>query len=194
MGHLNQIKHEIWLISKAEMSASVASIIDFGLSIGLTEEKVLPYIWANLIGVISGGITNCCLNYRYVFKNTRRNKKSIALRYFMVWSGSLILNGGGTDLITYLIGENYFIIVKCIISIFVALLWNYPGQRRFVFSYRYTDTTEDNKDYSENDQDHVITDSDTVRKESEHTQEATDSKPPENDNNPDNTRNLKQEI
>jgi putative flippase GtrA len=175
MGHLNQIRHEIWLISKAEMSASVASIVDFGLSIGLTQAKVLPYIWANLIGVISGGITNCCINYRYVFKNTRRNKKSIAFRYFMVWSGSLLLNGGGTDLVTYLIGENYFIIVKCVISIFVALLWNYPGQRRFVFSYRHTDTAEDNN-YPENGQDHVIPDSDTATKKSEHTQEATDSK------------------
>ncbi|MCH3994067.1 MAG: GtrA family protein [Prevotella sp.] len=136
MGHLNQIRHEIWLISKAEMSASVASIIDFGLSIGLTEAEYLPYMWANLIGVISGGITNCCINYRYVFKNTRRNKRSIALRYFMIWSGSLFLNGGGTDLVTYLIGKDYFIVVKCIISIFVALLWNYPGQRKFVFSYK----------------------------------------------------------
>lgn len=193
MGHLNQIKHEIWLISKAEMSASVASIIDFGLSIGLTEEKVLPYIWANLIGVISGGITNCCLNYRYVFKNTRRNKKSIALRYFMVWSGSLILNGGGTDLITYLIGENYFIIVKCIISIFVALLWNYPGQRRFVFSYRYTDLKEYHDD-PESTNNHVLSDSDTIRKESQNTQEITDSKPAKRNNDPTNSRNLKQEI
>ena len=193
MGHLNQIKHEIWLISKAEMSASVASIIDFGLSIGLTEEKVLPYIWANLIGVISGGITNCCLNYRYVFKNTRRNKKSIALRYFMVWSGSLILNGGGTDLITYLIGENYFIIVKCIISIFVALLWNYPGQRKFVFSYRYTDSKEYHDD-PESTSNHVLSDSDTIRKESQNTQEITDSKPAKRNNDPTNSRNLKQEI
>lgn len=193
MGHLNQIKHEIWLISKAEMSASVASIIDFGLSIGLTEEKVLPYVWANLIGVISGGITNCCLNYRYVFKNTRRNKKSIALRYFMVWSGSLILNGGGTDLITYLIGENYFIIVKCIISIFVALLWNYPGQRRFVFSYRYTDLKEYHDD-PESTNNHVLSDSDTIRKESQNAQEITDSKTTKRNNDPTNSRNLKQEI
>ncbi|MCH4182022.1 MAG: GtrA family protein [Prevotella sp.] len=193
MGHLNQIKHEIWLISKAEMSASVASIIDFGLSIGLTEEKVLPYLWANLIGVISGGITNCCINYRYVFKNTRRNKKSIALRYFMVWSGSLVLNGGGTDLITYLIGENYFIIVKCIISIFVALLWNYPGQRRFVFSYRYTTSKEYHKG-PESASNHVISDSDTVRKESQNTQEITDYKTAKRNNDPTNSRNLKQEI
>jgi putative flippase GtrA len=141
MGHLNQIKHEIWLISKAEMSASVASIIDFGLSIGLTEEKVLPYLWANLIGVISGGITNCCINYRYVFKNTRRNKKSIALRYFMVWSGSLVLNGGGTDLVTYLIGENYFIIDQVyylvVCSSVMELSWTKEIR---VFSYRNTQT------------------------------------------------------
>jgi putative flippase GtrA len=154
MGHLNRIKHEIWLISKAEMSATIASIVDFGLSIGLTEAKFLPYIWANLIGVVSGGITNCIINYRFVFKNTKRNKRSVALRYFMIWSISLVLNGGGTDLVTYLIGENYFIMIKCIISLFVALLWNYPGQRRFVFSYRNAQTAgSDSPSEKEADQD-----------------------------------------
>lgn len=131
MGHL---KHEIWMVSKAEMSASVASIVDFGLAIGLTQAQILPYLWANLIGVISGGITNCCINYRYVFRNSGRNKGNVALRYFIVWSTSLLLNGGGTDLVTHLVGAKYFIIVKCIIAILVALLVNYPGQRRFVFS------------------------------------------------------------
>ena len=111
----------------------------------------------------------------------------------MVWSGSLILNGGGTDLITYLIGENYFIIVKCIISIFVALLWNYPGQRRFVFSYRYTDLKECHDD-PESTNNHVLSDSDTIRKESQNTQEITDSKPAKRNNDPTNSRNLKQEI
>ncbi len=183
MGHLNRIKHEIWLISKAEMSATIASIVDFGLSIGLTEAKFLPYIWANLIGVVSGGITNCIINYRFVFKNTKRNKRSVALRYFMIWSISLVLNGGGTDLATYLIGENYFIMIKCIISLFVALLWNYPGQRRFVFSYRNAQTAgSDSPSGKEADQD--SRQPDTIREESGNDQKGKAPCPPESSSAP----------
>lgn len=130
MGHL---KHELWLLSKAEMSASMAGIVDFGLAIGLTDLNVLSYAWANLIGVFSGGVTNCCINYRYVFRQSNRKKKQVAWRYFLVWVVSLTLNGGGTNLITNHVGARYFIIVKCLMALLVAIFINYPAQRKFVF-------------------------------------------------------------
>ena len=58
----------------------MAGIVDFGLAIGLTDLNVLSYAWANLIGVFSGGVTNCCINYRYVFRqNNRKDRKSTRL-------------------------------------------------------------------------------------------------------------------
>lgn len=133
---MGKIGREIWLFTKAEFSASVASIVDFGLAIGLNVMGAVPYGYANLIGVVSGGITNCCINYKYVFKNTGRKKKSIFMRYLLVWSGSMLLNGGGTNLVTYMLGAKYFIIVKSCIALAVALCFNYPLQRAFVFKIK----------------------------------------------------------
>jgi putative flippase GtrA len=137
---MGKVSRELWLFTKAEVSASMASIVDFGLAIGLTVMEVLPYSWANIIGVVSGGVTNCSINYKYVFKNSGRKKKSVFMRYLLVWSGSLMLNGGGTILITSWLGEKYFIIVKSCMALAVALSFNYPLQRIFVFKINKNNT------------------------------------------------------
>ncbi len=121
------------MLTKAEMSASVASIVDFGLAIGLYHADIFNYGTANMIGVVCGGITNCCINYRYVFHDTNRSKKGVAWRYFMVWFASMIFNGFGTNVITTVVGARFFIIIKSIIAFLVAVLFNYPLQRKFVF-------------------------------------------------------------
>ena len=130
---MGKIKHEIWMLSKAEISASIASIVDFGLAIGLYEGGVFNYGITNLFGVVSGGITNCYINYNYVFKNTSRSKKGVVWRYFMVWFLSMLFNGFGTNGVTTLVGAKYFIIVKSSIAFLVAIFINYPLQRKFVF-------------------------------------------------------------
>ena len=128
------IKHELWMLGKAEASASVASIVDFGLVILLKETGIMAYSLANIIGVVCGGITNCCINYRYVFRSSTRGKKSVAWRYFLVWAGSMAFNGLGTNLLTSLTSNNLFYAIKCIVAFVVAVCFNYPLQRKFVFS------------------------------------------------------------
>src|SRR5574344_1935898 len=131
MGH---IRHELWMLSKAEMSGAMASIVDFGLAIGLLEVGWLPFQWSNLIGVVCGGVTNCSINYKDVFRTTSRKKKNVAWRYLIVWSGSMTFNGIGTNLATIYAGEKWFVLIKCIIAFFVELCFNYPLQRHFVFN------------------------------------------------------------
>lgn len=130
---MGKIQHEIMTFCKAEMSASVASIVDFGLAVGLNLSGLLTYGYANIIGVVSGGVTNFMLNSHFVFSKTGRRTRSLAIRYLMVWLGSMTLNGGGTNFITYLVGAKYFVIVKCVVALCVAFCFNYPLQRTFVF-------------------------------------------------------------
>ena len=130
---MGRIRHEIWTLVKAEASASIASAVDFGLAIGLTTSGLLTYGYANLIGVVSGGLTNFTLNSRYVFAKTGRGMKQLAVRYLMVWLGSMTINGLGTNALTSLIGASYFVLVKCAVAVIVALCFNYPLQRGFVF-------------------------------------------------------------
>lgn len=130
---MGNIKKEILTLSKAELSSTVSSIVDFGLAIGLQEIGILPYQWSNMLGVISGGLTNCCINYRYVFKTTSRTKVGVAWRYLLVWLGSMSFNGIGTNIVTAEMGSQWFIPVKCAIAIIVAIFFNYPLQHKFVF-------------------------------------------------------------
>jgi putative flippase GtrA len=131
---MGKIRHELWTFAKAEMSASAASCVDFGLAISLTYLGLLTYGYANIIGVVCGGLTNFMLNSRYVFSQTGRGKKALAERYLVVWIGSMLLNGGGTNLLTWLAGgKSYFVIVKCLVALAVAFGFNYPLQRGWVF-------------------------------------------------------------
>ena len=131
---MGKIRHELWTFAKAEMSASAASCVDFGLAISLTYLELLTYGYANIVGVVCGGLTNFMLNSRYVFSQTGRGKKALAERYLVVWIGSMLLNGGGTNLLTWLAGgKSYFVIVKCLVALAVAFGFNYPLQRGWVF-------------------------------------------------------------
>lgn len=137
---MGKIRHELWTFTKAEMSASVASVVDFGLAFILSDVMGIYYGLANAIGVTSGGITNCCINYRYVFGTSQRSKKSVAWRYFIVWSVSWILNAGGTIVLTEAINMHehlhiHYMIPKSVVAFLVAVLVNYPAQRRFVFKH-----------------------------------------------------------
>lgn len=135
---MGKIKKEILTFGKAELTASIASVVDFGLAFLLSDLVGLYYGAANALGVVCGGITNCCLNYRYVFGDTHCGKKGVAWRYFLVWALSWVLNSGGTIALTELINTHehihiHYMIPKSIVAFLVAVLVNYPGQRKFVF-------------------------------------------------------------
>lgn len=135
---MGKIKQELVTFGKAELTASIASIVDFGLAFTLSDIIGIYYGLANALGVIGGGITNCSLNYRYVFGDSHRKKKNVAWRYFIIWALSWLLNSGGTIALTEAINRHadiniHYMIPKCVVSILVAILVNYPGQRKFVF-------------------------------------------------------------
>lgn len=136
---MGKIKHELLTFGKAELTASLASIVDFGLAFILSDFIGIYYGLANAIGVMSGGVTNCCLNYRYVFGTSNRKKKSVAWRYFIIWAISWVLNSGGTIVLTELVNSHehinlHYMIPKCLVAFLVAVFVNYPGQRKFVFN------------------------------------------------------------
>lgn len=136
---MGKIKKELLTFGKAELTASVASVVDFGLAFILSDVVGIYYGLANALGVMSGGITNCCLNYRYVFGDSNRKKKSVAWRYFIIWAISWVLNSGGTIAVTELLNSHehiniHYMIPKCVVAFLVAVFVNYPGQRKFVFN------------------------------------------------------------
>lgn len=113
------------------MSSQMASLVDFTVSLVL-ERIGLWYLYASFLGAVSGGVVNCTLNYRWVFHAKGQKKKFVALKYMLVWASSILLNTGGTYVLTELSGL-YFIFAKVTVAVIVGVLWNYQMQRLFVF-------------------------------------------------------------
>ena len=130
---MGKLRHELWLFSKAQLSALVATVIDFGMTVILAELVGVWYVWATAIGAISGGVMNCSVNFLWVFDNTDElRKRYMVLRYFFVWIGSIALNIVGTYILTEWSGQ-YFVLMKIVVAVCVGVLWNYQLQRRFVY-------------------------------------------------------------
>ena len=139
-------KGGIFMFLRAQMSSQLASATDFLVTIVLANVFNLFYVYATFIGSICGGITNCIVNYRWTFKSMSVKKRYVAIRYVMVWGGSIFLNTAGIFLMTELLKkipllmkvpdffyENIFIISKVVVSLLVGFVWNYNMHRLFVF-------------------------------------------------------------
>lgn len=129
---MGNLKNNAIKFGKAQCSAWVASAVDFSITILLAQFCGIWYAYATFIGAVSGGITNCAINYRWVFHAFGMKKKYVAIRYAIVWCGSILLNTYGTYWLTE-VTRQHFIISKVIVAILVAVLWNYELQCHFVF-------------------------------------------------------------
>lgn len=145
-GFVNWFRKTIWVFFKAQLSAQVASFIDFLTTILLAKLFGLYYLYATLIGSILGGIINCIINYGWVFHASGCKKTHVALKYTVVWGGSILLNTWGTFALTEwlkrmkwvngLLGyyvSDVFILSKIVVALLVAFFWNYFLQRFFVY-------------------------------------------------------------
>lgn len=132
-----RLKEELFKFGKAELSACAATVADFTVSFLLAKVCGLWYGYATFVGALTGGLLNCTVNYRWVFHAQGQKKKGIALRYCLVWGVSILLNTCGTWSLTELSGID-FILVKAIVAVAVAVVWNNQMQRFFVF-HRHQD-------------------------------------------------------
>lgn len=139
-------RHELFVFLKAQLSAQFASLVDFLVTILLVKLWGVFYLYATFCGSVAGGIFNCGVNYRWVFHAKECRMVNVALKYFMVWGGSILLNTWGTfaltewltgmDWVNGLLGyyvDNVFILSKIIVALLVAFFWNYHLQRTFVY-------------------------------------------------------------
>lgn len=117
---------------KAQASSLLATLVDFMVTILLKELLGVWYFIANVCGVVAGGLTNFYINKDWVFGGGEKTVKIQAGRYFLVWSGNLLLNASGVWLLTQF-GPFEYIISKMIVSLVVGFTYNYFLQKNFVF-------------------------------------------------------------
>lgn len=118
--------------AKAQASSFLASMVDYAVTALTVEALGFWYVVGSSLGTIIGGITNFSLGRRWVFKGGERERHIQLFRYFLVWSGYLFLATAGVYLLTHFGSFNYFV-SKISVSLFLAVAYNYPLQKRFVF-------------------------------------------------------------
>ncbi len=94
------------LFMKAQLSAQIATVIDFLITILLVKLFGIYYLYATFIGSVVGGIVNCVINYEWVFKAEDCKKIHVGLKYFIVWGGSILINTWGTFCFDGMAGRN----------------------------------------------------------------------------------------
>ena len=117
---------------KANVASLVASACDFGFAILLKEFFVVDAVAASISGTVLGGIINFIICRHWAFNAGNKNVVKQGARYFVIWGGNLILNALGVYLLIKYGGIDYKI-AKLIISLTVAIAYNYPLQKKYVF-------------------------------------------------------------
>lgn len=117
---------------KANIASVFASFFDYLLTILLVQLIYADKVWAGIAGTVFGGIINFSINRHWVFKAAHTNLNLQGKRYFITWSGNLFLNAAGLYCLINLINVQYMV-AKIATSLIVALFYNYPLQKRYVF-------------------------------------------------------------
>jgi putative flippase GtrA len=118
--------------AKAQIASFIASSVDYFVTIFLVELLGFWYLAGSATGTIVGGITNFSIGRQWVFKGGVKERNIQLFRYAVVWTGYLILTTFGIYLLTHF-GHINYLFAKVFVSLFLAIAYNFPLQKRFVF-------------------------------------------------------------
>lgn len=98
------------------------------------------------IGAFVGGICNCYVNYKFTFHAYGVDWRAALAKFACVWTGSLLLNSFGTQIVYKLMAgwvwlhetvgitnDMTFLVARLTVALSVSICWNFLLQRNFVF-------------------------------------------------------------
>lgn len=141
----------IFTFLRSAVSSQCAGWVDMIVGFVLFEWVHLGPALSTALGAVCGGIVNCIINYRFTFRATNVDVRAVAVKYILVWAGSLTLNTLGTEgLYTLLESWHWlekigfkpagnFATARVATSLLVSWFWNFPMQRYFVYRPRSFD-------------------------------------------------------
>ncbi len=144
----------IFTFLRSSVSSQIASWIDMGVCFVFYAWVFMPMgkdplrsFLATAIGLVVGGVVNCCINYKFTFRAEHCSVKAVAVKYFLIWGGSFILNLAGTTALDHLLqhagwlehlgfkADGIFVFARLAVSLIVSLAWNFLLQKNFVYVY-----------------------------------------------------------
>ena len=117
---------------KFNIIATLATSVDFSVFTILFKGFDVWYLASTFISTIIGGIVAFILNRNWVFRRKDGKISNQAVKYIIVWFGSIFLNTLGL----YVFVENTNLnelISKILISIIVGVFYNFIMTNYFVF-------------------------------------------------------------
>jgi len=117
---------------KANVASIIASLCDFLITKLAVDGLHLDVVIGSVVGTTCGGIINFLIGRHWAFSAKQGKVHTQAFRYALVWAGNLGLNAGGMYVLAKLAGI-YYMAAKVIVSLLVAIAYNYPMQKLFVF-------------------------------------------------------------
>jgi putative flippase GtrA len=127
-------------LGRHQLAGLAATVVDYGSFVVLVE---LVHLWpevATAIGAAAGGVTNFTLSRHVVFRGSGGAASGQAMRYALVWLGSLLLNTLGVFLL-YRLAHLDPLVSRLGTAVAVSLGWNFPLHRNFVFPRQPEATT-----------------------------------------------------
>ncbi|HLL44887.1 MAG TPA: GtrA family protein [Segetibacter sp.] len=117
---------------KANISSSIASFLDYFVTILLVHFFRVDVVIASATGTMCGGIINFLVGRNWVFESKKRKVQQQAIKYGVVWAGNFLLNTSGMYVLTTLLTV-HFVISKLFVSLMIGFGYNYTMQKKYVF-------------------------------------------------------------
>ncbi|MDR0581857.1 MAG: GtrA family protein [Prevotellaceae bacterium] len=127
---------QLIIFFKAQLSAFIGGLCDYGIMIFLTEIAGMHYLFSIAVACILGAVVNFSLNRTWSFYSRSRSYKFSStqqlVRFAFVLVSSILLKIAGTFLFTSFAGIDYKI-SRIITDMIVSLGYNYVLQHFWVF-------------------------------------------------------------
>ena len=117
---------------KVNISSILASLGDYCITVAAVVLFKMPVMAAAITGTTGGAALNFLMGRYWVFMRRQGSSYAQAWRYMQVWFGNLFLNTAGVYVLAQLGGMHY-LLAKIAVSILVAVCYNYPLQKNYVF-------------------------------------------------------------
>ena len=135
----------IFTFLRSGLSSQASGWFDFAVCFVLFAWADMSAWLSTAVGAFAGGIMNCIINYRFTYHASGLDKRAVAVKFILVWTGSLLLNSFGTEALYWLISDwdwlemigfkkdGYFAAARLFVSLVVSWGWNFMLQRYFVY-------------------------------------------------------------
>jgi hypothetical protein len=120
------------LFLKANSASIIASSADYLAALVLNKVFLCQPFWSSATGTVVGGMVNFLICRHWVFGRQGISAGKSALRYVLVWAGNMLLNMVGVYWLLHL--GLTMLPAKILTSLIVAVAYNYPLQKLYVFT------------------------------------------------------------